>query len=71
MGRKKRHDELKLGANGFLYVVVGERAKFDAIPFPATEHDKGANGTVNLLVKSVDTTDGSMVIFQHWLEEQP
>lgn len=60
------HTESKI-----VYVGVGSRATFDAIPLPEMDHRKpiGQNQAKELLSKSIDPSAEQpvMVIFQHWL----
>ncbi|MDY0965400.1 hypothetical protein [Massilia sp. CFBP9026] len=50
-----------------VYVIVGDRAKFDQIARPVTEHPAGPAGRVwtKAIGDSACSEDG-LVIFQHW-----
>lgn len=56
---------------GIVYVIVGDRTKFDQINRPVTEHPPQPNGR-QCLSKSIGTwvmsSDDGLVIFQHWLD---
>jgi len=48
-----------------IYLIVDDRAKFDIINLPATEH-RHANGGV-VLAKAI--TAPVYIVFQHWIVE--
>lgn len=53
-----------------VYVIVGDRAKFEMIQRPVTDHGKQANGN-HVLTKTVAGdlafAEHGVVIFQHWI----
>lgn len=57
-----------------VYVIVGDRAKFDQIKRPVTTHDPLPDGR-RVLSKTIGNwsmqSDEGIVIFQHWLDEEP
>lgn len=57
-------DFVRVAADTFVYVGVADRAQFDLIAAPCTDHGENNNG--HLLSKWVEG-DGVRVIFQHWL----
>ncbi|WP_424782709.1 hypothetical protein [Paraburkholderia sp.] len=71
MARTKRTDAVDVSPNGIpVYVVIGEREKFDTIALPVFEFDNRAESRGHVLTKSVDDPDGiPIIVFQHWLEE--
>ncbi len=67
--------------SGTVFVGVGSRATFDAIPLPAWDHRNpvGGNKPSNVLTKSIDADKAGgysgvplertlTVVFQHWLD---
>ena len=54
-----------------VYVLVGERGKFDLIDRPVTDHST-RDGGQRLLTKTVGELVGNqgVVIFQHWLDDE-
>lgn len=55
-----------------VFVIVADRAKFDSIPRPVTDHGDRSDG-LHVLTKTVgdhyaDPELHGMVIFQHWIE---
>lgn len=56
---------------GWIYVIVPDRAKFDMIERPVTDHGEKEDGS-HVLTKSVGESLASethgTVIFQHWIK---
>ena len=56
-----------VGGGSVVYVIVGDRARFDQIDRPVTEYPAGPAGRV--LTKTIGATarsEDGLVIFQHW-----
>lgn len=57
-----------------VYVIVADRAKFDQINRPMTDH-RELQGGPRVLTKTIGdytaVTNEGLVVFQHWLEDEP
>jgi hypothetical protein len=50
-----------------VFVLVGDRTKFDSIRRPRTDHGRRPDGN-RVLIKRIEQ-DGITVIFHHWISE--
>lgn len=71
-GRKPYYVEPVPNSN-VVYVIVGDRTKFDLIKRPATTHDPLPDGR-RVLSKTIGnwsmSSDDGLVIFQHWIDAE-
>jgi hypothetical protein len=55
----------------FIYIIVPDRAKFDMIARPVTDHGEKENGT-HVLTKSIGDSQAAethgTLVFQHWIK---
>jgi hypothetical protein len=72
MSTSDKHDYVGVWPSAFcIYIIVSDRAKFDMIARPVTDHGEKENGS-HVLTKSVGDElaceTHSTVVFQHWIK---
>jgi hypothetical protein len=56
------------GGGNLMYVIFEERAAFDLIDLPMTDHGPKPDGHGHVLSKNIDH-DGQYIVFQYWIEK--